>query len=131
MAAGTRIDSPGVCAYCPLDGWLQVVPEWAQGYVTGEYVGDSTYGADHPTVINLGFKPRAIVIAGNNVSPATQSFVWVCDQMLGSVVMAASSPIISSCTLRWLETGISFFNTENEFNQLNNKPTVYHYIAWR
>ena len=50
VTAGQTIDSEGVTAYSPLDGWLEIKDPWAKGYVTGEYTGDGTYGADNPTV---------------------------------------------------------------------------------
>lgn len=62
VTAGQTIDSEGVTAYSPLDGWLEIKDPWAKGYVTGEYTGDGTYGADNPTVIDVGFRPSVIVI---------------------------------------------------------------------
>ena len=35
---------------------------------TGSYVGTGTYGQNHPTVINCGFKPRYIIIWGKGAN---------------------------------------------------------------
>ncbi|WP_462385174.1 hypothetical protein [Intestinibacillus massiliensis] len=131
MAAGTRIDSPGVCAYCPLDGWLQVVPEWAQGYVTGEYVGDGTYGTDHPTVIDVGFRPAAVMIQPNDTQNIMRaSFILIYGADYGT---AGGSPGSSDSMLylSWSDTGLSFYNPTNQINQLNQANLRYRYIAWR
>ncbi len=60
ITAGQTIDSEGVTAYSPLDGWLEIKDPWARGYVTGEYTGEINAAVFN---IDLGFKPAAIAIA--------------------------------------------------------------------
>jgi hypothetical protein len=71
ITAGQTIDSEGITAYSPLDGWLEIKDPWARGYVTGEYTGDGTYGADNPTVIDVGFRPECLIIGAESANSAT------------------------------------------------------------
>lgn len=131
MAAGTRIDSPGVCAYCPLDGWLDVVPEWQKGYVVGEYIGTGTFGAANPTVIDVGFRPAAVMIQPNDTQYIIRaSFILIYGTDYGTVGGSAGSDA-SILYLSWSDTGLSFYNPENQMNQLNQTNLRYRYIAWR
>lgn len=57
--AGDWINSDGVMAYCPVDGWLKVLPEWECRYVHGEFVGPA---AGEIVEVNVGFCPKAIMI---------------------------------------------------------------------
>lgn len=130
MTAGQMIDSEGVTAYSPLDGWLEIKDPWARGYVTGEYTGDGTYGADNPTVIDVGFRPSVIVIILNYLKTTQvvpNSFVFA----NGMTGYRFNSNDNNGSVLTWTDVGVSIYNSVNPSFQYNNVDYKYHYIAWR
>ena len=64
VTAGQTIDSEGVTAYSPLDGWLKIIPWQEQDepeiapYVVGEYTG----GGSTSVEIDVGFVPKLIIV---------------------------------------------------------------------
>lgn len=130
MIAGQMIDSEGVTAYSPLDGWLEIKDQWAKGYVTGEYTGNGTYGADNPTVIDVGFRPSVIVIILNYLKTTQvvpNSFVFA----NGMTGYRFNSNDNNGSVLTWTDVGVSIYNSVNPSFQYNNVDYKYHYIAWR
>lgn len=129
ITAGQTIDSEGVTAYSPLDGWLEIKDPWARGYVTGEYTGDGTYGADNPTVIDVGFRPSVIVIILNHLKTQVvpNSFVFA----NGMTGYRFNSNDNNGSVLTWTDVGVSIYNSVNPSFQYNNVDYKYHYIAWR
>ena len=129
ITAGQTIDSEGVTAYSPLDGWLEIKDPWAKGYVTGEYTGDGTYGADNPTVIDVGFRPSVIVIILNHLKTQVvpNSFVFA----NGMTRYRFNSNDNNGSVLTWTDVGVSIYNSVNPSFQYNNVDYKYHYIAWR
>lgn len=129
ITAGQTIDSEGITAYSPLDGWLEIKDPWARGYVTGEYTGDGTYGADNPTVIDVGFRPSVIVIILNHLKTQVvpNSFVFA----NGMTGYRFNSNDNNGSVLTWTDVGVSIYNSVNPSFQYNNVDYKYHYIAWR
>lgn len=126
MTAGQMIDSEGVTAYSPLDGWLEIKYPWAKGYVTGEYTGDGTYGADNPTVIDVGFRPECLIIEAESANSATGS-VFV---LLNGVNISYSLPGGGAVNVSVNESQILFY-ANSASGQMNASGSVYRYIAWR
>lgn len=62
VTEGQRIDSPGVSAYAPRDGWLKVLPEAEAPCVEGVYTGNGKYTQNDPVVLDLGFTPSCVEI---------------------------------------------------------------------
>lgn len=64
ITAGQTIDSEGVTAYSPLDGWLKIIPWQEQAepeiapYVVGEYTGTGGKSVE----IDVGFVPKLIIV---------------------------------------------------------------------
>lgn len=64
ITAGQTIDSEGVTAYSPLDGWLKIIPWQEQAepeiapYVVGEYTGVGGTTVE----IDVGFVPKLIIV---------------------------------------------------------------------
>ena len=124
--AGQTIDSEGVTAYSPLDGWLEIKDPWAKGYVTGEYTGDGTYGADNPTVIDVGFRPECLIIGAESANSATGA-VFV---LLNGVNLSYSLPNGGAVNVSVNESQILFYGNSAS-GQMNASGSVYRYIAWR
>lgn len=124
--AGQTIDSEGVTAYSPLDGWLEIKDPWAKGYVTGEYTGDGTYGADNPTVIDVGFRPECLIIGAESANSATGA-VFV---LLNGVNLSYSLPNGGAVNVSVNESQILFY-ANSASGQMNASGSVYRYIAWR
>ena len=126
MTAGQTIDSEGVTAYSPLDGWLEIKDPWAKGYVTGEYTGDGTYGAGNPTVIDVGFRPQCLIIEVVSAGSAT-GVVFIA---LNGVNVSYSLPTAATVTISFDKTQVSFYSVSAS-GQMNLSGAVYRYIAWR
>lgn len=126
MTAGQMIDSEGVTAYSPLDEWLEIKDPWARGYVTGEYTGDGTYGADNPTVIDVGFRPECLIIGAESANSATGA-VFV---LLNGVNLLYSLPNGGAVNVSVNESQILFYGNSAS-GQMNASGSVYRYIAWR
>lgn len=126
MTAGQTIDSEGITAYSPLDGWLETKDPWARGYVTGEYTGDGTYGADNPTVIDVGFRPECLIIGAESANSATGA-VFV---LLNGVNLSYSLPNGEAVNVSVNESQILFYGNSAS-GQMNASGSVYRYIAWR
>ena len=126
ITAGQMIDSEGVTAYSPLDGWLEIKDPWAKGYVTGEYTGDGTYGADNPTVIDVGFRPECLIIGAESANSATGA-VFV---LLNGVNLSYSLPNGGAVNVSVNESQILFY-ANSASGQMNASGSVYRYIAWR
>ena len=134
ITAGQTIDSEGVTAYSPLDGWLEIKDPWAKGYVTGEYTGDGNYGADKPTVIDVGFSPQLVIVMGhNNDSANAYRAIFLRD------IPTYTAEVNNTATygaVTFTDTGILFYctsqsTTNNAQYQMNKANAAYRYIAWR
>ena len=119
ITAGQTIDSEGVTAYSPLDGWLEIKDPWAKGYVTGEYTGNNAAVFN----IDLGFKPAAIVIAD-----VTNNFTisMVCFRGC-SKINYMDEGTLKSAGIIWNNAGVSLSDAVN----INLNNYKYRYIAWR
>lgn len=119
ITAGQTIDSEGVTAYSPLDGWLEIKDPWARGYVTGEYTGNNAAVFN----IDLGFKPAAIVIADVSYN-FTISMVCFrgCSQL-----NYMNETTLKSAGITWNDAGVSLSDAAS----LNSNNYKYRYIAWR
>ncbi|WOC74820.1 hypothetical protein RX717_12655 [Intestinibacillus sp. NTUH-41-i26] len=126
VTAGQTIDSEGVTAYSPLDGWLEIKDQWAKGYVTGEYTGNGTYGAGNPTVIDVGFRPECLIIGAESANSATGA-VFV---LLNGVNLSYSLPNGGAVNVSVNESQILFY-ANSASGQMNASGSVYRYIAWR
>lgn len=126
ITAGQTIDSEGITAYSPLDGWLEIKDPWARGYVTGEYTGDGTYGADNPTVIDVGFRPECLIIEVVTANSAT-GVVFIA---FSGVKVSFSLPSGAAATISFDKTRVSFYSNSAS-GQMNLSGAVYRYIAWR
>ena len=119
ITAGQTIDSEGVTAYSPLDGWLEIKDPWARGYVTGEYTGNNAAVFN----IDLGFKPAAIAIADVTYN---NTFSIVCFRGC-SQLNYMNETTLKSAGITWNDAGVSLSDAAS----LNSNNYKYRYIAWR
>ena len=119
ITAGQTIDSEGVTAYSPLDGWLEIKDPWAKGYVTGEYTGNNAAVFN----IDLGFKPAAIAIADVTYN---NTFSIVCFRGC-SQLNYMNETTLKSAGITWNDAGVSLSDAAS----LNSNNYKYRYIAWR
>ena len=90
-------------------------------YVTGTYTGD---GSTTNRTINLGFKPKFVIITGSSRSTTAAS-----EQILRFALVGPSG---ASTTLAGLtNTGFSVTNSGFQYPQLNVNGNVYAYIAFK
>lgn len=133
MAQGTRIESPGVQGYAPMEGLLEVFPWYLPGVkiATGSYKGTSVSGSGNKNTIVSPGRPVAVMICStnNNQQVISGGFTWVNGATSGpSFVHATSSSTKSACvTLEWNENSVSWYGAgPNE--QLNNANLTYYYV---
>lgn len=74
-ASGTKIESNGVCATSPCDGWLDVTPKYKSVY-TGTYTGTGTYGSTSACKITGVKGAKAVIVS------AVQCSRWGCDPVV-------------------------------------------------
>ena len=132
-AQGTRIESPGVQGYAPVEGLLEVFPWYLPGVkiATGSYKGTSVSGSGNKNTIVSPGRPVAVMICStnNNQQVISGGFTWVNGATSGpSFVHATSSSTKSACvTLEWNENSVSWYGAgPNE--QLNNANFTYYYV---
>ena len=129
MTAGQMIDSEGVTAYSPLDGWLEIKDPWAKGYVTGEYTGDGTTKA----TIDVGFKPAMVAIysAYNETSDLAKLSQFVIFPEQTAIRSPFSASVSYSISLAWSDTGVTLTGTLNGTTMPNANEKLYKYIAMK
>lgn len=123
VTEGDTIDSSGVSAFSPLDGWLSITDARNKALVTGEYIGT------HETVwfLDVGFKPSVLLIQqigpiSGSGSQTSNYIVFVDGVSYGSPFSNVSGIVYVTFT----DTGVSFNS-----NTLNNQNYKYYYAAWR
>ena len=57
---GQSINSTGVMAYAPIDGWLDIRPEYEKSCEFGSYIGNGKYGVDNPNTLTFSFAPSMV-----------------------------------------------------------------------
>ena len=129
ITAGQTIDSEGVTAYSPLDGWLEIKDPWARGYVTGEYTGDGTTKA----TIDVGFKPAMVAIysAYNETSDLAKLSQFVIFPEQTAIRSPFSASASYSISLAWSDTGVTLTGTLNGTTMPNENGKLYKYIAMK
>ena len=95
---------------------MEVLP-----YVTGSYIGD---GSTTNRTINLGFKPKFVIITGGSRSTS-----WDSEQIYRFALVGPSG---TSTTMAGLtNTGFTVTNSSFQYPQLNASGTEYGYIAFK
>ena len=136
MTAGQTIDSEGVTAYSPLDGWLKIIPWQEQAepeiapYVIGEYTGN---GAS-PTVIDVGFMPSVFIIGAilTESNYTTQIDYQYCVLFRGDDYFIANISRKNFSNATWKATGIEMTDSgSGAKDRFNESGVTYRYIAFR
>lgn len=144
VTEGQAITSEGVTAYSPLDGWLKVTP-WQEKeepeiapFVVGEYTGTGTYGSGNGTIIDVGFRPRFIIIktnsdAGGNVSDAGWLMLTTPEHNGWISYSYYMAPGITALIRVHCNIGTRFqiISYDKAEYQCNAKGLLYKYIAFR
>lgn len=136
ITAGQMIDSEGVTAYSPLDGWLKIIPWQEQAepeiapYVIGEYTGN---GAS-PTVIDVGFMPSVFIIGAilTESNYTTQIDYQYCVLFRGDDLFIANISRKNFSNATWKATGIEMTDSgSGAKDRFNESGVIYRYIAFR
>ena len=124
-AQGTRIESPGVQGYAPVEGLLEVFPWYLPGVkiATGSYVGTGKYGSDSPVTIKTPFKPKFVVIQSKSNISSYNGHVGVAAYGAGWIKISSSYNSTSDqpAALIWMDDGVSFYSGYGDYNQFNFK----------
>lgn len=79
VTEGTKIESNGVCAVSPIDGWLDVIPKYKSiknlGVVSYRGLGEDANVSESSTIkLKFGFAPKVICfVVGSNLHISTDS----------------------------------------------------------
>lgn len=122
-AQGTKIESPGVQGYAPMEGLLEVFPWYLLDVkiATGSYVGTGTYGSDSPVTIKTPFKPKFVVIQSESNISSYRGYVGVAAYGAGWIKISGSynSTGYNPASLTWMDNGISFYSLYSDHDQFN------------
>lgn len=127
VTEGQKIPSDGVYGYGPMAGWLNVIPYWAKEagvrIATGSYVGTDKSGSANPNMLTFEFKPKLLVISGDNGSQG----IFV----INSVARAEYSNSNVTLNVKWEGKTVTWWaRASNEAaGQLNSGGTTYCYVA--
>lgn len=128
-AQGTKIESPGVHGYAPVDGLLEVFPWYLPGVkiATGSYTGNGVYGSGNPNTLTFPFEPKMLMVLPDPTIASTSYCGFWC---LGNPGITGQIPAnASGSTVSVSGNTISWFSTGNAQMQLNVDNQKYYYIA--
>ena len=99
--------------------------------LTGSYTGTGTCGADNPNTIEVGFKPKYVVISTSFLNLTDTPF-YVSPFIYGlnnATYSALKTSKITSSTIQlaWSDTSISWYASEAVY-QLNVSNIIYYYV---
>ena len=133
-AQGTKIESPGVQGFAPVDGLLDVYPWYLPGVkiATGSYVGTGLVGSANPNVLTFDFEPILVVFCGQGMNGARCDGVLVKGNYSRFYTGGGASGSIGfgPLTVSFNGNSVSWYTSETAGNyQANVKGETYHYIA--
>lgn len=141
--SGQSIDSKGVTAFSPLDGWLKVIP-WQEKeepeiapFVVGEYTGTGSTAQDSSQEIDVGFIPSFMIIKCIATTQSTLEprsaygiFAFVPGPSItNSVVVSGDTQ--GTVSVQLSGTTIKIYGGKSASLQLNEQGLLYRYIAFR
>ena len=98
---------------------------------TGSYVGTGTYGASNPNTLTFGFVPKLVWIyeANKNYISTSAGYngLWFDSWAYLSYLLDSGTTVTRYASLS--EKTLSWYESSNAFNQLNNSNVVYTYFA--
>lgn len=100
--------------------------------VTGTYVGTGSNGASNLNVLNLGIKPKVLLVEPQNDTSVTRFhyFVAIYSQQRAWVdYSVGNSTGDHGVTLGWDNTWASWYNQTSAERQLNLSNVTYQYVA--
>jgi len=116
---GYTVESNGVRAVSPIDGWLDITAKYnnkPENHVVGTYVGTGS-----AMDIELGFEPSAVLIYCNNVGFDNGGVIY------GGMIINGTKTYGGSYIT---DTGFHLINGGNAGSVVNSNVS-YSYIAWR
>ena len=133
-AQGTKIESPGVQGYAPMEGLLEVYPWYGPNtkIATGSYVGTGLVGSANPNVLTFDFEPKLVVFCGQGMNSARCDGVLVKGNYSRFYTGGGASGSIGfgPLTVSFNGNSVSWYTSETAGNyQANVKGETYHYIA--
>ncbi len=129
-AQGTKIESPGVHGYAPVDGLLDVAPWYLPGVkiATGSYTGNGAYGSGNPNTLTFPFEPKMLMVLPDPTSATPSYSGFWCFGNPG-ITGQINSNYSSGSTVSVSGNTISWFSIGNAQIQLNVDNQKYYYIA--
>ena len=91
--------------------------------IWGSYVGDGQFGADHPCVITLDFRPLLAVVADPS-QPTWGRAIF----LRGCPQQNAISPSFY-VTVNWSDNSVSWYGTNNAAVQGSTSGNTYYYVV--
>lgn len=149
VVEGQSINSTGVMAYAPTDGWLDIRPEYEKSCEFGSYIGNGKYGVDNPNTLTFSFAPSMVHLlfrtapeagtnAGKNENLTGEGYgneqkFMVASRLTTDYRQSEGFGYSSASTYGKKSTdGKTFYwYAADMTNQCNATGTEYYYIAFR
>ena len=105
---------------------------------TGSYVGTGTYGANNPCTLTFDFLPELVMFQNTffgqiSTGGSSSNIVPVMamqGQTNGMVFYNSASGADGYTYITWSNKTMSWYNTSDEYYQLNSLNTTYYYLAF-
>ena len=88
-------------------------------FASGQYAGTGKYGSANPTVINVGFRPRVLIITCSSYNELT----------MGGLFIYPATSYGAPENFQWTATGATFWNNTYAASQLNASGYTYTWFA--
>ncbi|MBS7226131.1 MAG: hypothetical protein KH050_12505 [Clostridiaceae bacterium] len=131
VTAGQRIDSAGVSAVSPQDGWLDVKPAYfgAVKVESQTYIGTGKFGSSNPNKLTFSFVPKLVIVQGKNESTAGFGLI-----VYPSEIMVVQDTGSTRTELNYVERldnekTIRWYSDSNPTHQLNLSGGSYVAVA--
>lgn len=96
---------------------------------TGSYVGTGTYGSSNPCSLTFDFVPTIIFVQQLTGSWPIYGAIMVALYGVPQAVVARSSSVVTDNYLTWSNTKVSWYSSEDRYQQMNESGCTYKYVA--
>ena len=102
--------------------------------VVGSYMGDGTYGADHPRTLNFAFTPLLVIITTDSDFESSSGILFIYGQEQSNGFGVDDGGVGGmNLNLSWSEKSVSWYTTSvtnvAANRQMNRADMIYHYFA--
>ena len=103
------------------------------GYVSGTYTGTGLSGPEHPSALELGFRPSLVILTGPDGAGEHNMTILTAQAPSASTVLGSGDSYAAHGILAvtWKAAGVSWYHERRADYQMNLEDKTYHYLAFR